>query len=320
MAHVLAIEKAGKDLLLITQRRNPMAGIGRGGVRPECKLETEDANVERSLLSRFEQSAAARMRARDGKLARTIEGEIIPRLVVALRAVPSGSAVPRGEGRCSPEDVEEFVRLVVTHDGDVAHSFVEALRTRGVSLEKVFLDLLSPTARRLSEMWQSDECDFTTVTIALLRLHHVLREYSPAFQNEAEYRPAGWRALLMPSTAEQHTFGLFMVGEFLRRDGWDVCEARASSCEEVARRVRAEWFDLVGISANSQTHLDTLAVHIAALRKASRNPEIRVMVGGNIFIERPEWVAQCGADATAVDGRQAVLEARRLVRGRARPR
>ena len=52
---------------------------------------------------------------------------------------------------------------------------------------------------------------------------------------------------------------------------------------------------------------------IASLRSASRNPLVRVIVGGRVFTDRPERVAEVGADETAEDARQAVRSADQLV-------
>jgi methanogenic corrinoid protein MtbC1 len=55
-----------------------------------------------------------------------------------------------------------------------------------------------------------------------------------------------------------------------------------------------------------------------SIRQASRNRDITVMVGGRLFLERPELVAKVGADAMATDARQAVMVADGVVRQLAR--
>jgi methanogenic corrinoid protein MtbC1 len=40
---------------------------------------------------------------------------------------------------------------------------------------------------------------------------------------------------------------------------------------------------------------------------------VRIMVGGHLFAGNPDWVALVGADATATDGRDAILQAERLL-------
>jgi MerR family transcriptional regulator, light-induced transcriptional regulator len=150
--------------------------------------------------------------------------------------------------------------------------------------------------------------------VGLCRLHQVLRELSPAFQNEGEHQPhGGRRALLVPVPGEQHTFGLVMVAEFFRRAGWDVWSGPPASRGELVRIVRNEWFAVVGFSASCDTRLDALAAGIHAVRRASRNPAVGVLVGGPVFVEHPELATLIGADATAVDGRQATQQAESLL-------
>ena len=69
-------------------------------------------------------------------------------------------------------------------------------------------------------MWEHDECSFTDVTIGVCRMHQVLLEYSRCFEPPDGPHSQGKNALIVPAPGEQHTFGLFLVVEFLRRDGW----------------------------------------------------------------------------------------------------
>lgn len=258
---------------------------------------------------------------RPAQLLRTIEVEIVPRLLLASRAASQCGFVAREE--CSlldAETVEEFVGLILANDVVVASAYLEAMRARGVSLETLYLHLLAPAARRLGELWSADLCDFTNVTVALGRLQQALRELSPAFRDEVAPRQHGRRALLMPAPGEQHTFGLFMVAEFFRRAGWDVWGGPPASSNELTSMVRADWFDVVGLSVGCESRLDVLAAGIRAMRRASRNRAIGVMVGGPVFVEHPELVAFVGADATAVDARQAAEQAESIVSLLARPR
>jgi len=243
-------------------------------------------------------------------LVSTIELHVVPRLVLAHRATQvKRPTCPAPTERQASALVEEFARMVVSQDIATALSFIEAKRTRGASLESIYLDLLAPAARYLGQMWAEDWCDFTAVTLGLGRLHQIVRELSPAFQNEAKHEDHGRQILLAAAHGEQHTFGLSMVAEFFRRAGWDVTCMSAARAEELVQLVRDEWFAIVGISVGCETKLEGLATQIHGLRRASRNRALGVMVGGQVFVQRPELVGLVGADATAVDGRQACLQA-----------
>jgi methanogenic corrinoid protein MtbC1 len=248
-------------------------------------------------------------------LLRAIEVEVIPRLVLARRGLPDGADALAGNAvvPCGVEEVAELAGLVLGRDAALASSFVETLRARGTSVEMLYLDLLAPAARHLGELWTADLCDFTEVTVGLGRLQQVLHELGPAFRTESEHHEAGRRALLVPLPGEQHTFGLFMVTEFFRRASWDVWSGSIPAKADLARMVREEWFAVVGFSVSSDRGLDTLAASIRAVRRASCNRGVGILVGGPVFLEHPDYVALVGADATAADGRQAVAQAHNLL-------
>ncbi len=247
------------------------------------------------------------------RLLRTVEGDIIPRLLLAGRAArqDAGAQEARPRPNLTQEDVNELARLLLNHESSVGLAFVETICKRGAGLESVCLDLLAPAARRLGELWEDDRCTFMQVTVGLVRLHGVLRELNPAFRTpgQTDSRDRGRRALLMPTPGEQHTFGLLMVGEFLRRAGWEVWTDFPGTQAELAAMVSGHWFAVAGLSLGSEGRLEALSATIQVLRKASRNKSIGVMVGGPIFIAHPEYVGRVGADTVAVDARNAVERA-----------
>jgi methanogenic corrinoid protein MtbC1 len=246
------------------------------------------------------------------KLVRAIELEVVPRLVLAQRVAPRSPPCAK-LGSPGPEDVADFAKLVLSRNDDILSAYVAALRRRGISVEALYLDLLAPAARRLGEMFTEDLCGFAEVTVGLCRLQQMLRELSTAFQHEFPHPEHGRRALLVPVPGEQHSFGLFMVAEFFRRAGWDAWCAPPASRQELVGTVRNHWFAVVGLSVSCDSRLDVLASCIHAIRRASRNRAIGVLVGGAVFVEHPELARRIGADATAIDGRQAVLQAQDIL-------
>jgi methanogenic corrinoid protein MtbC1 len=247
-------------------------------------------------------------------LARAVEEEVVPRLLLSKRSmVGAADSDPQDTAPIAQEDVVAMVALVVTSEAEKAVAFVESLRGRGVSLERIYLDLLAPTARRLGQLWLDDLCSFAEVTVALSRLHRVVRELSPAFVTDRRPSHARRRAALLPVPGEQHTFGLLMVSEFFIRAGWEVWSEPTTTEEELTSLVGREWFAIIGLSVACEDRLEQLPALIRAVRRASRNPALGIMVGGRIFAEQPGLAAEVGADATALDGRQATLQAETLL-------
>jgi MerR family transcriptional regulator, light-induced transcriptional regulator len=244
------------------------------------------------------------------QLARIVEGEIIPRLMLVHRLERQND---RETIPLSHDTIERFALYALSSGHDSLMAIVGKLLQQGVSLESIYIDLLGPAARRLGEFWEDDRVSFADVTIALGRLQHVVRELSLHGQNELP-SSVGRSALFAAAPGEQHTFGLVIIEEFFRRSGWRTWAELSGSVAEVVSAVQAHDFDLFGMSASSDERLDQIAPMIMSVRKASRNRDITVMVGGRLFVERPELVAKVGADAMATDARQAVLGAEGAVR------
>jgi methylmalonyl-CoA mutase cobalamin-binding domain/chain len=151
------------------------------------------------------------------------------------------------------------------------------------------------------------------VTVGLCRLHQLLRELSPEFCAEDSGRAGDRRVLLATCPGDQHTFGIALVAQFLRRAGWDVWHEFLATNAEILEVVSQHWFSVIGLSVATETRVDVLTETIRSIRRTSRNRAVGIMVGGPVLVDRPELAALVGADATAVDGAQAVLRAEHIV-------
>jgi methanogenic corrinoid protein MtbC1 len=239
-------------------------------------------------------------------LVRAVEGEIVPRLLLARReAAPT--PVPANHAQIEPREAEELARLLLLHELEVPFAYAESIRYRGVSIRDIYMELLAPAARSLGDMWDRDECDFMQVTLGLGRLHQLLQrigQLAPGPES-LDSRGHGRRALLATAPGETHSFGVAMVSHFFRQNGWEVFNEFPESLDDLAACVRERSFTLVGLSVSSEIKLDALTAAVRAIRRHSQNRAVGVMVGGPVFKQHPEWVARAGADASAEDGEQA---------------
>ena len=247
-------------------------------------------------------------------LSQTIEGDIIPRLMLAFDSRRTETSVPVGDQERLSAAVDEFIQLVLNHDASIATNYVNTLRSDGIALSALYLDLLAPAARRLGEMWEEDECSFTDVTIGVCRMHQVLLEFSRCFDAVGvESRNPGRDALIVPVPGEQHTFGLFMVMEFMRRGSWNCYSGHPTNAREFHKLVATRDFDIIGISVGASDHVHQAELLISELRSGPRNSDTIVMVGGQAFADDPDLAKRIGADAYAADGVEAVRHAESLV-------
>jgi hypothetical protein len=112
-------------------------------------------------------------------LVRTLEGEIVPRLLMSLVVSAQAERSPKtARPRTAPGDVAELARLLLKHDRSAAVAFIQMLRDGGTPLECIYVELLAPAARLLEVLWEEEACDFRELAAGFQRLLSVLREFS----------------------------------------------------------------------------------------------------------------------------------------------
>jgi methylmalonyl-CoA mutase cobalamin-binding domain/chain len=249
-----------------------------------------------------------------------VESQIIPQLLAADRPAAPGKGRFGGNGVRSSftnighNDIAEFTHLLVQDNMLAVASFIDLWRAKGTTVETIYLELLTGAARHLGDLWGDDECNFCEVGLAIWRIQQVMYDLRPAFFAEgAAVTPSGYRLLLAPMALEQHTLGLMMTAEFFRRGGWDVSSELPVDNEALSEAVNREHIDLLGLSVSSESALAFLPAVLAAVRKASRNPNLVVMVGGWMFANNPSQATVAGADFCVSSVTDALIRGERFV-------
>jgi CheY-like chemotaxis protein len=148
--------------------------------QPHAKASVAAKGKKEPATKRVREQSTREMRR--AQLTRTIECEIIPRLLLT-----HGYAAQLGQKVVTPvcvepakDDVAELVQLVLASEMKVATSYVESKRLQGATLEALFQALIVPAARLIGDMWKADICSFHEFSEALSRLQIMLAEITPA--------------------------------------------------------------------------------------------------------------------------------------------
>jgi methanogenic corrinoid protein MtbC1 len=256
-------------------------------------------------------------------LLKTIEGEVIPRLILAHRRQglryrddvdsDAGSESNRSSTQLSAAQVEQLcVMLSAGHDAE-ALAYMHELQSLGVDRNTLYLDLLAPAARWFGVAWENESADFVEVTVGVRRLQKLARGLAEEAGGSPQLPLAGRRALIGVLPGEQHVFGSQIVVHMLRQARWDVWDAPGATETDILSFIQNEWFAVVGLSISSFEQIDALSGLIRQIRRLSLNRDVRIMVGGLPFYERADSVALAGADVAAIDGRDAVRRAEQLI-------
>lgn len=247
----------------------------------------------------------------DDDLGCIIEGEIIPRLLIAHRLQSRDGR--RVLAQSSAERAAVLGRIVVDQNLEAAAQYVQSLVDAGTEIEDVFVDVVAHAARMLGAQWSDDQMSFVDVTIGLSRLQQLLHRFGSETVGYHDIVRSGRRALFLPTPGEQHTLGLLMVEDAYRRAGWEVWGGHEFSRAELHEIIVTQEVQLVGFSLSCESLLDELTGSIEDLRSSHNGGAVSILVGGRYFTEDNDAFRRVNADAAAMDVREAVRIGEELV-------
>ncbi|WP_159602874.1 BLUF domain-containing protein [Hydrogenophaga sp. PBL-H3] len=201
-----------------------------------------------------------------------------------------------------------LARLLVATDPAEAFALLDILHAEAGSLRASCMWVSEPAARDLGDLWASDECSEFDVTLGLGRLQQSFRKLClEADHNDRPQERLRGRILIAPLPGEQHLMGAVFDAEMMWREGWDTrCEFPEDTAT-LTRLVKREWFDVVDLSLslafNREDWMPRMAATISAVRSASLNPALVVVVRGRVFFDHdeplPELIHSVGADGAS---------------------
>ena len=217
-------------------------------------------------------------------LRETIETQIVPRLVLALGADPFARTKTAAiKGRLPDDlDVARFIRLVLADDLAAVVDHVQFMLRRGATPEALCVEFLTPAAHELERLWRDDLCDFAQFTLGMWLLSQVLHAISATAecQRRSHSRSPEQKALLVSVAGGPRTFSLAMVVAHFQHAGWEVRSGSLAAFRELVSLVGREWFGVVGFLLVGEDRAEGLVPAIRAIRRASCNPAISVLVVG----------------------------------------
>jgi len=180
-------------------------------------------------------------------------------------------------------------------DDAAAAVIVEDLLDAGLSVEDVCLDHLAPAARRLGALWDSDRLPFSEVTCATARIQSLLRRMPASRQVPICGRATG--ALFAAVPGEEHTLGVVMAADLLRRNGWDIGLLVGLSHGDLIARISRDDRPVIGLSCAGDHSYPALRRVLGAL--AGARPDAEILLSGEI-VNEPGRIADLPVPVTVV--------------------
>lgn len=281
------------------------------------KLVPTNFGVATGGHSNSEVSHAALQRRTRAILREVLLATVIPTLAELRRAVepdrPQWPENPRSA---------ELADLLVASDTAACFELIGELRGGSAVFLPLYAALLEPAARRLGDMWAEDSCTESDVALGLSRLQTAIRMLNAGSRLQLPRQSAVPFALVVPQPGEPHRLGAALDTDVMAQAGWTPrCEYPKTNAE-IGELLAAEWFDALDLSLSTafrrEHWLPRVAQTIAHARRASRNPDLAVVVSGRVFRDRSGAGSQVGANLaslTSVGVNQLILRGIDLAAG-----
>jgi MerR family transcriptional regulator, light-induced transcriptional regulator len=201
------------------------------------------------------------------------------------------------------DPLKNLCRSYVDPDDRARHAVVARLIAQGVTSEELVERYIPKVARMLGEGWVDDTLTFSQVTLGAARLQETVRAFSHRPRAGAVI-PLGHRMLLVIPEQEDHSLGAFVAAGQFRKYGIWVQLSIGKNCDEVAEAVRAEKYDLVGVTGAGRRSLAPIREIVTRLRGTDGTPPI--VVGGNVCNIGVDVCASTGADLATTRPRTAL--------------
>lgn len=185
---------------------------------------------------------------------------------------------------------------------------------RSAGVGDAYFGLVLPTIRQLERRWQDDSISYDRIVQAFLTLHRVLRSSIERSRPAAPGPGSKGHACFTLVDGAAHDFGLLIVADAFQADGWRVSLHLADANDELMRTLRHSRVDLLGIGVGNDRELAQVARLADTARRLSRQPALKVIVGGCVIAPPREQYSFLGVDHIAYDAQDALAYAEAVCR------
>lgn len=195
----------------------------------------------------------------------------------ALGILASGSAP-------ALRPIESRIRRISDHfiaeDAEQWHTALRKIMANGLTTSDVIDHILPEAARLLGQRWMDSEISFAEVSIGSARMQEAVRtlRIQEGWVNTVQ---AKTKVLFIVPRPEQHTLGVFVAADQLRRRGAEVQFCIAPHPRQLVELVRDTRFAMIGLTVSGRRTLASVKELVDTIRTntLSHTP---LVIGGPI--------------------------------------
>lgn len=194
-----------------------------------------------------------------------------------------------------------------------AVAIIESAVRDGVPIRELYLHVFQPAQREVGRLWQNNVISVAEEHYCTASTQALMAQFYPQILATPRI---GRKVVVACVGNELHEIGTRMVADFFEMAGWDGLYIGANTpAAALVDLVCRERPNLVALGITMTYHLGTARDLVERLRSDSRCADVKVIVGGYVFHERPDLWRSVGADGAATDAAAAVALGNTLIDG-----
>lgn len=161
--------------------------------------------------------------------------------------------------------------------------------------------MILPVIHQLETEWQTGQRSYVDTLFAFWNIERLMSHLASQRPRQVGHNGSAWgRVLLAAAPNTHHVFGLAIVEESFRAAGWDTQTFTNEHPDGILHAARSSSVDFIGLSVGHDEAFCELARFISLLRQESRNHEVKIMLGGNVFSSPASQYDWLDADLVAL--------------------
>lgn len=173
----------------------------------------------------------------------------------------------------------QYLRYLLEGDLPQCRILVQRLLQDGVSLQRVYVDLLQRALYEVGDLWAASRISVAAEHMASAQTEDLMRMAYPFVLNTPK---TGRKAILSCTADEYHQIGGHMVADLMELQGWEVAFLGANSpVDSMVLLIEQLRPHLLGLSVTMPSNLPRLDAVIRAVRE--RFAGLPIVVGGQAF-------------------------------------
>lgn len=209
-------------------------------------------------------------------------------------------------------EVSAYLDCLLRKDRKGANDFILQLLQNDYTIEQIFVDILQNAMREIGRLWQVGKITVADEHMATVITQYVMTQLYPyIFGREKN----GLTMVGLALGSELHELGIRMITDLFEYHGYETHYMGANMpLEGLFDYLVENKPNLLAVSATMTTNISALKELISKIKADPNLEHLKILVGGQALYGISEPAMKVGADAYAIDAKEALKVGDKLVK------